>query len=207
MTNWVRAAVIGVVGLLSMAAGQAPDGTGAMSAGLSMEAGAADARIEAGAIDAHDDVFSDTMPGARPDAVASLAKLVADVRAEAPVALTAEARCLATAIYFESKGEPLAGQLAVAQVILNRAESGRWARDACGVMLQPRQFSFIRGGRAPEPRDSEAWAVAQAVALIALSDSWRAVVGDATHFHATRVNPGWAGKQRVATIGRHVFYR
>ncbi len=49
--------------------------------------------------------------------------------------------------------------------------------------------------------------MAQAVALIALSESWREVAPRATHFHATRVNPGWAGKQRVATIGRHVFYR
>ncbi len=149
MTNWVRAAVIGVVGLLSMAAGQAPDGTDAGSAMIFEMAPAPDARIEADALGAHEDVAANTMPGAALDAPASLARLVADVRAEGRVELTAEARCLATAIYFESKGEPLAGQLAVAQVILNRAESGRWARDACGVMLQPKQFSFIRGGRAP----------------------------------------------------------
>jgi spore germination cell wall hydrolase CwlJ-like protein len=202
MTNWTRAAFAGLVGLFSIAAGQAPDTATIISEPAGVPA--AFQSLEAPHIDSFDDVLAGQVRATDPT---TLAALVAAVRAERPVELSVEARCLATAIYFESKGEPLAGQLAVAQVILNRTESGRWADSACGVIMQPSQFSFVRGGRAPTPRETESWAVAQAVALIAMSESWRAVVGDATHFHATRVNPNWAGKRRVATIGRHIFYR
>lgn len=144
-------------------------------------------------------------PPARADG--SLAALVADITALPRIDLSNELRCLATAVYFESKGEPLEGQLAVAQVILNRVESGRWAPSICGVINQPRQFSFIRDGRSDEPRRAAQWRTAQAIALIAATDNWRPVVGDATHFHATRVAPGWRNLRRVSVIGNHVFYR
>src|SRR3546814_1697830 len=65
-----------------------------------------------------------------------------------------ELRCLAGAVYFESRGESLAGQLAVAHVIINRAESGRFPSSYCGVVHQRSQFSFVRGGKMPSIRES-----------------------------------------------------
>lgn len=116
-------------------------------------------------------------------------------------------RCLAGAIYYESKGEPLAGQLAVAEVILNRADNGRFGQSICEVVTQPGQFSFVRGGRVPGVDQSRpAWRTALAVAKVALNDEWDGSVGDALYFHARRAAPGW-GRVKVASIGNHVFYR
>ena len=136
----------------------------------------------------------------------TLAQLVREVRDQHSAEMTDELTCLATAVYFESKGEPLDGQLAVAQVILNRVEDGRFGRDLCGVVKAPKQFSFVRGGTMPAPTNMTQWETAKAVALIAISGSWPEVAPDATHFHATRVNPGWK-LRRVATVGQHIFYR
>ncbi len=136
----------------------------------------------------------------------SLAQLVREVRAGPGVAMDADMQCLATAVYFESKGEPLDGQLAVAQVILNRVEAGRFGGSICAVVKAPKQFSFVRSGSMPTPGSTAQWETAKAIALIAVSGSWPEVVPDATHFHATRVSPGWKLK-RVATVGQHVFYR
>jgi spore germination cell wall hydrolase CwlJ-like protein len=115
--------------------------------------------------------------------------------------------CLAGAIYFESKGEPLAGQLAVAEVIINRSQSGKYPRSLCGVVKQPSQFSFVRGGRIPAiPRDSAHWRKAVAIAHIAVNDLADSPAPQALSFHATRVSPNWNMK-RVARVGNHVFYR
>ncbi len=133
----------------------------------------------------------------------SLAGLAAAVDTDG-VTADNELACLATAVYFESRGEPIEGQLAVAQTILNRVDSGRFANSICGVVNQPRQFSFDRT-RAPRPGAD--WQRAQAIARIAANDLWRDVVPRAIAFHAARVAPNWAGKTRVATIGNHVFYR
>lgn len=136
----------------------------------------------------------------------NLAQMVRQLKAELRIALDEELNCLAVAVYFESKGEPLDGQLAVAQVILNRVEQGRFGRDICAVVKAPRQFSFVRGGRMPAPVNREQWKTAQAIAVIAAAEGWHAIVGEATHFHATRVKPGWR-MQRVAQVGNHIFYR
>src|SRR3546814_4388492 len=73
-------------------------------------------------------------------------------------------KCLAGAVYFESKGESLEGQLAVARVIINRARSGRFADSLCGVIYQPGQFSFVRGNGMPSIRlGSESWREAVAI--------------------------------------------
>ena len=118
-----------------------------------------------------------------------------------------EAECLAVATYFESKGEPLYGQLAVARVILNRARSGRFAPTACGVVRQPGQFSFVRGGGFPSiNRSTTAWRTAVAIAHIAQNEMWDAPAANALFFHATRVAPRWK-KVRLASVGNHVFYR
>src|SRR5205085_4969368 len=79
-----------------------------------------------------------------------------------------ELECLATGIYFESKGEPLAGQLAVGRVIANRAGSGgRFPSTYCGVLFQRGQFSFVRGHALPGvPRATRQWQTAVAIAKI-----------------------------------------
>ena len=118
-----------------------------------------------------------------------------------------EAECLAGAIYFESKGEPLLGQLAVAEVILNRARSGRFPASICGVIFQKSQFSFVRGGGFPPiARGSRGWREAVAISKIAQDKSWSSGVGKALFFHADHVSPGWR-LTRVAALGNHIFYR
>jgi hypothetical protein len=135
----------------------------------------------------------------------SLASLV-DAHGDANVG-DSEMECLAGAIYFESKGEPLAGQLAVAEVIINRTKSGKYPTTLCGVVKQPSQFSFVRGGRMPPiAKDSAAWRKAVAIAHIARNELAESPVPSATSFHATYVSPRWRMK-RLATVGRHVFYR
>lgn len=115
--------------------------------------------------------------------------------------------CLASSVYYESKGEPLNGQLAVAQVIMNRTTSGRFPNTVCGVVRQPGQFSFMRGREIPEPSHSNsAWQRAVAIANIARQGLWKQVAPSALFFHARRVSPGW-GKVRVASLGNHIFFR
>lgn len=116
-------------------------------------------------------------------------------------------RCLAGAVFFESKGEPLSGQLAVAQVVVNRAKSGRFAKDVCGVVRQPGQFSFVRGGVIPSVDEGRpGWRTALAVAKVALAEAWQGVAPRALYFHARAIGAR-AGMTRVASIGNHVFFR
>jgi N-acetylmuramoyl-L-alanine amidase len=124
------------------------------------------------------------------------------------VAGTRELECLATGIYFESKGEPLAGQLAVGKVIANRANSGgRFPPTYCGVLFQRSQFSFVHGHSLPSvPRSSKQWRTAVAMAKIVDQGLKESAVGNALFFHARYVSPGWHLK-RVASIGNHIFYR
>jgi spore germination cell wall hydrolase CwlJ-like protein len=117
-----------------------------------------------------------------------------------------EASCLAKAVYFESRGEPLTGQLAVANVILNRRSSGRFGQSICEIISQPAQFSFVRGGQLGTPKEGAVWRTAQAIAQIALNGWWSDVSARATHFHATYVQPGWNDLMKVASIGQHIFY-
>lgn len=134
-----------------------------------------------------------------------LKTLVSQLRSSDPG--SRELECLATGIYFESKGEPLAGQLAVGEVIANRAESGKFPSTYCEVLLQRRQFSFVRGGKLPSvPRSSKAWKTAVAVAKIVDQDLKDSEASNALFFHAKRVSPGWR-RTRVASIGNHIFYR
>jgi hypothetical protein len=137
----------------------------------------------------------------------SLAELVRMVDTDTP--LDAEMRCLAGAVYFEARGEELDGQLAVAQVIINRTEDGRFPKSYCGVVRQKGQFSFMRGHRMPQaPTGSAAWDRAVAIARIAHQGLWESEAGDATFFHARTVRPGWSHrKTRLAQIDTHIFYR
>lgn len=137
----------------------------------------------------------------------SLAELVGMVDADA--AMSDELHCLAGAVYFEARGEPLAGQLAVAQVIVNRTEDGRFPRSYCGVVRQKGQFSFMRGRNMPHIHTgSAAWARAAAIAQIAHKGLWESEAGNAVFFHARYVRPGWSHtKTRLAQIDTHIFYR
>lgn len=118
-----------------------------------------------------------------------------------------EEECLAAATYFEAKSESLEGQLAVAQVILNRAKSGRFASSPCGVVFQRGQFSFVRGNSFPPiARGGRDWREAVAIAHIAQNQLWDSSVSNALYFHARHVSPGWR-LARVGSVGNHVFYR
>lgn len=137
---------------------------------------------------------------------ASLSETVARLRSSEPG--SRELECLAAGVYFESKSEPLAGQLAVGQVIANRANSkGRFPSSYCGVLTQRGQFSFVRGGRWPAVnRGGLQWKNAVAIARIVDADLHDSSVGKALFFHARRVSPGWR-LTRVASVGNHIFYR
>jgi spore germination cell wall hydrolase CwlJ-like protein len=121
---------------------------------------------------------------------------------------TREQDCLAKAVYFEARGESLQGQLAVAQVVINRAGSGRYPADLCSVITQPWQFSFIRHGRFPTPDfSSTSWRKAVAVAKIAQAKLSDTLPSNVLWYHADYVAPSW-GKRltRQAKIGLHIFY-
>lgn len=151
---------------------------------------------------------ADVVPPAAPTPADRPVELAAAVGTQAmPDTVGDDLRCLATAIYYEAKGEPLAGQLGVAHVILNRTRSGRFPSSVCGVVKQPGQFSFVRAGRMTSPGEgNKAYRTALSVAQLALAHGAESPVAAALYFHATRVSPNW-GRQRVATIGRHIFYR
>ena len=137
----------------------------------------------------------------------TLGELVTDMPVD--IELSRDMRCLAQAVYFEARGEPLTGQLAVARVVINRAGSGLYPADYCSVVTQRAQFSFVKGGRIPHADEtSPAWLRAKAIAQIAHQDLWECEADDALYFHATYVNPRWARrKTQLARIDTHVFYR
>ena len=123
--------------------------------------------------------------------------------------LDEEQSCLATAVYFESQGEPLEGQLAVAQVVLNRAASGQYPTSLCGVVKQKAQFSFVRSGRFPHVNTACAgWRKAQAIARIATKKLVSTVPTTVLWYHANYVAPSWRlNLKKVDKIGAHIFYR
>jgi spore germination cell wall hydrolase CwlJ-like protein len=138
---------------------------------------------------------------------ATFATLDAAVAAQSAHADDETLRCLAGAIFFEAQGEPLAGQLAVAEVILNRAKSGRFPANVCAVITQRGQFGFVRGGAIPAIDAARTgWKRAVAVAKVALADTWNSPASSALYFNASRRSPA-ARAIRVAAIGNHVFYR
>jgi spore germination cell wall hydrolase CwlJ-like protein len=115
-------------------------------------------------------------------------------------------QCLAGAIFYEAKGEPLSGQLAVADVIINRSKSGRFPEDVCGVVTQRGQFGFVRGGRIPSiDENSSHYRTAVAVAKVAMAQAWEGEAERALYFNRGRAPA--AGLRKVAAIGNHVFWR
>ncbi|MBV9884099.1 MAG: cell wall hydrolase [Sphingomonadaceae bacterium] len=121
----------------------------------------------------------------------------------------AEQNCLANAIYFEARGEPLQGQLAVAEVVMNRAASGRFPSSLCEVVAQRAQFSFVHHGRIPQAdRASEAWRRAVGVARVAVEGlAPRLLPTSCLWYHANYVSPSWGHRLAETTrIGLHIFY-
>jgi spore germination cell wall hydrolase CwlJ-like protein len=123
-------------------------------------------------------------------------------------------QCLAEAIYFEARGESLAGQFAVAEVILNRVESPRYPETICGVVNQGAerrgacQFSYVCDGKPELIGDAGAWDRAGKIAALMIDSADRPLTEGATHFHTTAVRPVWSRVyERTARIGAHLFYR
>jgi spore germination cell wall hydrolase CwlJ-like protein len=122
--------------------------------------------------------------------------------------LDEQTNCLATAVYFEARGESLEGQLAVARVVINRAASGRYPADWCSVVKQPYQFSFVRHGEFPEADiNSDAWRKAEAIAELAAANVVPSVASNVLWYHADYVSPSWGRRlNMVEKIGAHIFY-
>jgi hypothetical protein len=138
--------------------------------------------------------------GAQPDSLATL-------RA------SGDQHCLATAIYYEARNQPVEGQEAVGQVIMNRVGKPQFSDSVCGVVVQGGerrgcQFSFVCDGSMNRPpRDATAWAMAEDVASRTLRGEVTSSVGGATFYHANYVSPWWSKVlPRVAQIGAHIFY-
>jgi spore germination cell wall hydrolase CwlJ-like protein len=130
-------------------------------------------------------------------------------RYSAGAPLDEQGNCLATAVYFEARGESLEGQLAVAKVVMNRAVSGRYPTDWCSVVKQPAQFSFVRHGQFPYiDTGSSSWARAQGIARLAIANVVPSIDPDVLWYHATYVAPSWGQRlNMVEKIGAHLFYR
>jgi len=130
--------------------------------------------------------------------------------------------CLATAIYFEARGEPVSGQQAVAHTVMNRVADDRYPNTVGEVVKQGPtytwqpdfpvrnrcQFSFYCDGKSDKPTDKEAWQTSMMVAYGVLTGRTEDLTEGATHYHATYVLPAWAETKTATTrIKDHVFYR
>lgn len=136
------------------------------------------------------------------------------LNAQSPdVALDADWECLAEAVYFEARGEPLKGQFAVAEVVLNRVDARGYPSDVCDVVRQGAdtrvcQFSFTCDGLPETVTEPAAYDKAGKIAAVMLAGAPRALTKGATHFHTTTVSPGWSKHlPRTVQIGAHLFYR
>jgi spore germination cell wall hydrolase CwlJ-like protein len=126
-----------------------------------------------------------------------------------------EMRCMATAIYFEARDEPIKGQIAVAQVIMNRIRSPFYPKTICGVVYQGErnrhgcQFSFTCTGKHNSVKERPEWAIAVKLAKqVIAGEVWLDDVSYATHYHATYVHPPWRHElDKIIQIGGHIFYK
>jgi spore germination cell wall hydrolase CwlJ-like protein len=123
--------------------------------------------------------------------------------------------CLANAVYFEARSEPLRGQMAVAQVVMNRVFSGFYPHDICAVVYQNAnrhlacQFTFACDGKRKVIEERGAWARANRIAKQTLDGKlYEQAVGASTHYHALYVHPNWVREMhRLVRYGEHLFYR
>jgi len=149
-----------------------------------------------------------TGEGQRPRSPAERLGLVGAARAKAE-------KCLANAVYFEARGEPVRGQIAVAQVVMNRVFSPFYPKDVCGVVYQNAnrhlacQFTFACDGVPDVVTEPDAWLRAKRIARDMLDGKlWMPEVAKATHYHAYWVHPDWVAEMhKISKLGVHTFYR
>ena len=122
--------------------------------------------------------------------------------------------CLAEALYFEARGEPIKGQLAVGEVILNRVEDTRYPSSICKVINQGTgrrfacQFTYTCDGKLETVHERKPYEMALKIAKILMTTHDGKLTRGSTHYHSNYVNPKWSKKfERVAKFGRHIFYR
>ena len=122
--------------------------------------------------------------------------------------------CLALNIYFEARSEPIQGQIAIAEVTLNRVASSKYPNDVCSVVLQENkdgcQFSWWCDGKSDHPREHNSLRTSKALAELMLKEGrYITVIGDgATHYHSNDVYPYWADDlDKIRRIGKHIFYK
>ena len=135
-----------------------------------------------------------------------------------------ETYCLAKNIYFESGNQPLAGKIAVAQVVLNRMEHKSYPKDVCGVVYDAKwrtdwrgkevpvrnmcQFSWFCDGKSDEPLDTKTWELSLEVAYDVLWRHYPDITEGATHYHTLYVDPYWSSSlNETVTITDHIFYK
>jgi spore germination cell wall hydrolase CwlJ-like protein len=124
-------------------------------------------------------------------------------------------KCLAEAVYFEARGEEVRGQIAVAQVVMNRAFSGKYPNNVCGVVYQNKyrhlacQFTFACDNNPDVIREPDMWERAKKIAKAMLDGLiWLPEVGKSTHYHAYYVHPSWVSEMtKIWKFGVHTFYR
>ncbi len=126
----------------------------------------------------------------------------------------ADSLCLTTTVYLEARNQPFEGQVAVAEVALNRLDSGRYGDNLCGLLLQPRQFAMTLVPQSYKLTNAEAWRRAWDAAERAIAEHQappgtnKRLSQGATHFVAYAIaSPTWAHGKPLATIGDHSFYR
>ncbi len=182
-------AVAGAVGLVAMQ--PRPD---AASAEAQHQPGIA--QVES-VIDTSTEIVAAPIPEAAPEPVTDIAT--------PQHGIDAETICLAKIVLHESGNQPRDGQLAVAQVVMNRLASPRFPKSICAIALQPGQFFNVH---AYNPRQDHRWDAAIAIALDARNGVSDPVVGEALFFHAAHAQPSFhRSRPRVTQIGHHVFYR
>ena len=122
--------------------------------------------------------------------------------------------CLALNIYFEARSEPIEGQIAIAEVTLNRVASTNYPNDVCSVVLQDNkdgcQFSWWCDGKSDQPREHNSLRTSKALAELMLKEGHHITVigNEATHYHSNDVHPYWANDlHKIRRIGKHIFYK
>jgi spore germination cell wall hydrolase CwlJ-like protein len=127
---------------------------------------------------------------------------------------TREEMCIAQAVYFEARSEPLVGQVAIAEVILNRIVDARYPDTACEVVFQNQhlrnkcQFSFACDGQSDRPKNATAWEKSLKVVALVMKGERSGVAKRATHYHASYVSPRWSAHlNKLGQVGTHIFYR
>ena len=122
--------------------------------------------------------------------------------------------CLALNIYFEARSEPIEGQIAIAEVTLNRVASANYPNDVCSVVLQENkdgcEFSWWCDGKSDQPREHNSLQTSKALAELMLNEGHHITVigNEATHYHSNDVHPYWANDlHKIRRIGKHIFYK